>query len=268
MQPARARACRCATPWRWARCTARPSCCPCPRQGTLRSCRGWPAGATASWTPSCARRSRWRCTPAPRRRCWWRCASEVSEAAGGLDRAAGAAGRPVGAAARRGRTAFERAIERRSGAPGTIAAGLLAGSAAMVAADRVGPGRQRARARMPGRSTRCASAWRRRRRSCPACRATAPPSPPRALRGFGREDANALSRHVALPIIAGGHRVQGRCGWRGAGCRARCERRFAAGAAAVVRLHAGFHLADPPGRARPLAGARTRPTGRGWRCWC
>jgi undecaprenyl-diphosphatase len=101
--------------------------------------------------------------------------------------------------------ALERPIERKLGTPGTTAAGLLAGSALMLVADRApgaaGPhagGRPReeagaldalylglaqAAALFPGFSRNGAT--------LAAAR----------LRGFGREDANALSRHVALPII-------------------------------------------------------------------
>lgn len=102
---------------------------------------------------------------------------------------------------------LERPIERRLGTPETIAVGLLLGSAAMAAADRVGPtGRSRdeagavdalwlgvaqACALMPGVSrngmTLAAARW----------------------RGFDREDANALSRHVALPIIVGATALKG-----------------------------------------------------------
>jgi undecaprenyl-diphosphatase len=96
---------------------------------------------------------------------------------------------------------LERPIERRLGTPRTIAVGLLLGSAAMVIADRRGGHRRRreqagavdalwlglaqASALMPGAS--------RNGMTLAAARA----------RGFAREDANALSRHVALPVIVG-----------------------------------------------------------------
>src|SRR4051812_29431819 len=102
---------------------------------------------------------------------------------------------------------LERPIERRLGTPGTIAVGLLLGSVAMAAADRWGPtGRRRedagwgdalalglaqAASLVPGISrngaTLAAARW----------------------RGFDREDANALSRHVALPIIVGASVLKG-----------------------------------------------------------
>jgi undecaprenyl-diphosphatase len=102
---------------------------------------------------------------------------------------------------------LERPIERRLGTPATIAAGLLVGSAAMAWADHVGPtGRRRddagwgdalalglaqAASLMPGVSRNGAT--------LAAAR----------LRGFDREDANALSRHVALPVIVGASFLKG-----------------------------------------------------------
>jgi undecaprenyl-diphosphatase len=94
--------------------------------------------------------------------------------------------------------AFERTIEARLGTPPTVAFGLVAGAAAMALADRV-PARRtdpdavdglilgaaQALALIPGVSrsgaTRAAARW----------------------RGFGRADAAALSREVALPVLAG-----------------------------------------------------------------
>lgn len=124
--------------------------------------------------------------------------------------------------------ALERTIERRAGAPGVIAAGLLAGSAAMLAVDGT-PQRRRhedagamdafwlgvaqACALVPGVSRNGATLV--------AARA----------RGFRREDANVLSRHVALPIIAAASALKG---WRLArrGLPPRLGAAFAAGAAA------------------------------------
>jgi undecaprenyl-diphosphatase len=103
--------------------------------------------------------------------------------------------------------ALERPIERRLGTPGTIAVGLLVGSAAMALADRCGAttrarddagwrdalalGAAQAAALVPGVSRNGAT--------LAAARA----------RGFGREDANTLSRHVALPIIVGATVLKG-----------------------------------------------------------
>jgi undecaprenyl-diphosphatase len=96
---------------------------------------------------------------------------------------------------------LERPIEQRLGAPRPIAFGLLAGAAAMAIADAVGRsdrsrddagladalalGVAQACALMPGVSRNGATLT--------AAR----------LRGFARTDANVLSRHVALPVIAG-----------------------------------------------------------------
>jgi undecaprenyl-diphosphatase len=96
--------------------------------------------------------------------------------------------------------ALERKIESRLSTPATIAAGLLAGSAAMTLADRA-PGRRRSRdagvrdglwlgvaqsaALFPGIS-----------------RAGATTSAARLL-GFGRDDAIWLSERVGLPVLVG-----------------------------------------------------------------
>src|SRR5205809_730683 len=102
---------------------------------------------------------------------------------------------------------FERPIERRLGGPGSIAVGLALGAVVMLWADRRGTsmrprddaglvdalwlGGAQATALMPGMS--------RNGMTLAAAR----------LRGFGREDANQLSRHVALPVIAGAAVLKG-----------------------------------------------------------
>jgi undecaprenyl-diphosphatase len=102
--------------------------------------------------------------------------------------------------------ALERPIERRLGGPGATAAGLLAGAAAMVIADRrpqdrgrgdaqaadgLALGLAQAAALVPGISrngaTLAAARW----------------------RGFTREQANMLSRTVALPPIVGAALLKG-----------------------------------------------------------
>lgn len=102
---------------------------------------------------------------------------------------------------------LERPIEERLGTPATVAAGLAAGSLAMVVADRRG-GVDRRRedagavdalwlgvgqgcALMPGVSRNGATLT--------AARA----------RGFAREDASVLSRHCALPVILGATVLKG-----------------------------------------------------------
>jgi undecaprenyl-diphosphatase len=109
---------------------------------------------------------------------------------------------PAGAAA----FALERPIERHLGTPATIAAGLTLGSLAMALADRRPQARDRddadardalalglaqASALVPGVSRNGAT--------LAAARA----------RRFTREDANALSRHVALPIIVAATALKG-----------------------------------------------------------
>ncbi|HWC25654.1 MAG TPA: undecaprenyl-diphosphate phosphatase [Solirubrobacteraceae bacterium] len=105
--------------------------------------------------------------------------------------------------------ALERPIERRLGTPATVAGGLVAGSLAMIAVDvwaRSRPSRRRADAGaldalclglaqvcalMPGVSRNGAT--------LAAARA----------RGFAREDASVLSRHIALPVIVGASALKG-----------------------------------------------------------
>ena len=124
--------------------------------------------------------------------------------------------------------ALERLIERRLGTPASIAAGLLAGSAAMALADLAGRsdrhrdeagaadglwlGLAQACALVPGVSRNGAT--------LAAARA----------RGFNRADANVLSRHCALPVIVGAVALKGS---RLARRRDDFSDRLAAGAAAA-----------------------------------
>jgi undecaprenyl-diphosphatase len=102
---------------------------------------------------------------------------------------------------------LERPIERRLGTPPTIAVGLLLGSAAMAAADRVGPtGRRREEAGFAdalalGLAQACAL--------IPGASRNGMTLAAARLRGFDRADANALSRHVALPVIVGATALKG-----------------------------------------------------------
>jgi undecaprenyl-diphosphatase len=102
--------------------------------------------------------------------------------------------------------ALERPIERRLGTPGTIAAGLLAGSAAMLVADRAPQRRTRDEAGALdalclGVAQACALV--------PGVSRNGATLVAARLRGFGRADANALSRHVALPIIGAAAALKG-----------------------------------------------------------
>ena len=124
---------------------------------------------------------------------------------------------------------LERPIERRLGTPATVAAGLLLGSAAMVAADGAPQdrGREEAGARDAlwlgvAQATALVPGVSRNGATLVAAR----------LRRFRREDANVLSRHVALPIILAASVLKGkRLARRGLPRGAR--RAFAAGVALV-----------------------------------
>jgi undecaprenyl-diphosphatase len=94
--------------------------------------------------------------------------------------------------------ALERPIERRLGGPGTTAAGLIAGSVAMVLADRAPQGRGHGDAGAidglalgVGQAAALAPGVSRNGATLTAAR----------LRRFSRSHANFLSRTVALPVI-------------------------------------------------------------------
>ncbi len=103
--------------------------------------------------------------------------------------------------------ALERPIERRLGTPATIAAGLVAGSLAMLVADARGSGLRRREdagavdALCLGLAQACALVPGVSRNGATLAAARA--------RGFAREDANVLSRHVALPVIVGATALKG-----------------------------------------------------------
>ena len=124
---------------------------------------------------------------------------------------------------------YERPIEERLGTPPTIALGLALGSVAMLVADRAPQRRTRADAGafdalLLGAAQACALMPGVSRNGAVLAAARA--------RAFTREDANALSRHVALPVIAGATALKGgRLARRGAPRPLR--RALAAGAAAA-----------------------------------
>ncbi len=124
---------------------------------------------------------------------------------------------------------LERSIEQRLGTPASIAGGLLAGSLVMAWADRVG-GTGRAResagavdALWLGVAQACALIPGASRNGMTLAAARA--------RGFGREDANVLSRHVALPVIVGATVLKGTRLWS-RGLPPGLAGRFAAGVVA------------------------------------
>lgn len=123
---------------------------------------------------------------------------------------------------------LERPIERHLGTPGTVAAGLLVGSAAMVWADRAPQTRSHSEAGA------CDALWLGVAQSCalfPGVSRNGATLAAARLRGFAREDANRLSRHVALPVIAGATLLKGIRLSRG-GLPPSARLAFAAGAAA------------------------------------
>jgi len=101
---------------------------------------------------------------------------------------------------------LERPIERRLGTPGTVALGLLVGSAVMAWADRYPQtrGHEDADARDAlwlGVAQACALV--------PGVSRNGATLAAARMRGFTRTDANRLSRHVALPVIAGATLLKG-----------------------------------------------------------
>jgi undecaprenyl-diphosphatase len=122
--------------------------------------------------------------------------------------------------------AFERAIEERLGTRRSIAAGLVAGSVAMVLADRVPERRAAAEA------TAADGAWLGAAQALaliPGVSRSGATLAAARLRGFARPDAAALSREVALPVLLGAAALKG---LRLAGRRSHREAIAAAAAAA------------------------------------
>jgi undecaprenyl-diphosphatase len=133
--------------------------------------------------------------------------AEVGEAMSGFDRRTAVLVAGSFAPAAVVGLAFERPIESHLGGPESIALGLLLGSLVMVAAD--------ARGSSDRRRTEAGAAdalWLGAAQACalmPGMSRNGMTLAAARLRGFGREDANALSRHVALPIIAGATALKG-----------------------------------------------------------
>ncbi|MDX6642918.1 MAG: undecaprenyl-diphosphatase [Solirubrobacteraceae bacterium] len=124
---------------------------------------------------------------------------------------------------------LERPIERRLGTPPTIAAGLLAGSAAMAIADGAPRRRRREEA---GALDALALGFAQATALVPGVSRNGATLVAARLRGFEREDANALSRHVALPIITGAAALKGHRLWK-RGLPRGMGRAFAAGIGAA-----------------------------------
>jgi undecaprenyl-diphosphatase len=102
--------------------------------------------------------------------------------------------------------AFERPIEARLGTPRSIAAGLLAGALAMAVADRMPARRGAADAGLTD------GAWLGAAQAAALIPGVSRSGATRAVaraRGFDRAGAAALSREVALPVLAGAAALKG-----------------------------------------------------------
>ncbi len=101
---------------------------------------------------------------------------------------------------------LERPIEQRLGTPPTVAAGLICGSIAMAWADRAP--QTRASVQAGARD----ALWLGVAQACalvPGVSRNGATLAAARMRHFTREDANRLSRHVALPVIAGATLLKG-----------------------------------------------------------
>ncbi|MGH2916684.1 MAG: undecaprenyl-diphosphate phosphatase [Solirubrobacteraceae bacterium] len=124
--------------------------------------------------------------------------------------------------------ALERQIERRTGTPATVAAGLICGSLAMALADRA------AQTRAADEAGVADALWLGVAQTCaliPGVSRNGATLAAARARRFTREDANRLSRYAALPVIGGATALMGvRLARRGLPRAAAAP--FAAGAAA------------------------------------
>ena len=100
--------------------------------------------------------------------------------------------------------AFERVVETRLGTPPTVAAGLLAGAAAMALADRV-PARRTEAGMVDGLVLGLAQAL----ALIPGVSRSGATRAAARLRGFDRARSAELSREVALPVLAGAAALKG-----------------------------------------------------------
>jgi undecaprenyl-diphosphatase len=97
---------------------------------------------------------------------------------------------------------LRRPIERRLGGPRSIAAGLLAGAAAMALAD-AGPPEGKRRLAQAGPSDGLALGLAQALALIPGVSRSGATLAAARARGFGRRDAQTLSWHAALPVIVG-----------------------------------------------------------------
>jgi undecaprenyl-diphosphatase len=104
--------------------------------------------------------------------------------------------------------AFQRPIERRLGGPGSIAAGLIAGAAAMTLADARSTGKKR-RMKDAGPADGLALGVAQALALIPGVSRNGAALTAARARGFTRSDAQALSWHAALPVILGASALKG-----------------------------------------------------------
>jgi undecaprenyl-diphosphatase len=127
--------------------------------------------------------------------------------------------------------ALERQIENRLGGPGSVAAGLAAGGIAMAVADRGAPG-----VRRPADAGLADALWLGAAQTAALIPGVSRSGMTRAAaraRGFDRASAAALSREVALPVLAGAALLKGvRVAQRRPGPRTLCA--LTAGTAAAA----------------------------------
>jgi undecaprenyl-diphosphatase len=136
---------------------------------------------------------------------------------------------------------FERLVEERLGKPPTAAAGLVAGALAMALADRA-PVRRSTSTTGDGLVLGLAQAL----ALIPGVSRSGATRTAARARGFGRADAAALSREVALPVLAGAAVLKGA---RLAARRAPVRSLAAGAGAAAMSSWAALRLergADPP----------------------
>jgi undecaprenyl-diphosphatase len=102
--------------------------------------------------------------------------------------------------------ALERQIERHLGTPGSIAVGLITGAVVMALSDRS------PQLRGPDQATAVDALWLGVAQACalmPGVSRNGATLAAARLRAFTREESNRLSRHVALPVIAGATLLKG-----------------------------------------------------------
>ena len=150
--------------------------------------------------------------------------------------------------------ALERRIEERLGTPATLAAGLVAGGAALVLADRVLPARSDADA---GLGDAVALGLAQASALVPGVSRNGATLAAARARGFDRRSASRLSWEVALPVLIGATLLKG---WRVARGLGRAER------VRPLALGAGAAFASTLATARAIGIERRGPLWR-WAVW-